>query len=72
MGDGSYELIAAVFLRDLFYMPLIIVAMSTFYFGLNSLVVTEAVVLVVLLFLLRRSFTDFDLNGSFSILFFVS
>ena len=48
---------------DAFCTPLIIASMSRLYLGLTSLVVTEAVVLVVFLFLLRRSFIACSLAG---------
>ena len=49
---------------DTFSTPLIIAAKSWFCSGLSLIVVTEAVVLVVLLFLLRCSFTTCALSGS--------
>ena len=53
--------------QDAFCTPLIIAATSQFCLGLTSFVVTERVVLVVFLLLLRRSFTACYLSGSFSI-----
>ena len=52
--------------------PLIILATSRFCLGLTYFVVTEAVVLVVFLFLLRRLFTPCSLAGSVSIRCWVS
>ena len=49
-------------------MPLIIAATSQFCLGLTSSVVTETVVLVVFLVLIRHSFTTCSLAGSFIIL----
>ena len=48
-------------------MPRIIAAMSRFCSGLTLCVVTEAVVLVFFLFLLRRSFAAYYIAGYFSI-----
>ena len=50
-----------------FCTPLIIVAMSWFCSGLTFFVVNEAVLLVILLFFLRSSFTACSPDGSFSI-----
>ena len=53
--------------RDEFCTPFIIVAMGRFFLGFSSLVVTEAVALVVLLFLIGYSFTACYLSVSLSI-----
>ena len=57
---------------DVFCTPLIIATPSRFYSGLSSLVVTEAVALVVLLFLLHLSFSACALSGSLIIRCLVS
>ena len=68
MGTWSSELIAAVFVGDEFFPPLIIETTSWFCSRLTLVVVTEAVVLVVLPFLLRCSFSACYLSG-FSVYF---
>ena len=55
------------FCWDGFCMPLIIAAVIRFCLGLNLLVVTKAVVLVVFLLLICSSFTACFLAGSISI-----
>ena len=62
----------ACYCQDSFCTPLIFAATSILCSRLLSLVVTEAVALVILLFLLRHSFTAYALDGSFSIHFWVS
>ena len=59
-------------LRDKFWTPLMIAAMCRFCSELYFLVVTEAVELMVLLFLLCHSFTGCALSGSSSIRCWVS
>ena len=60
------------FFSDAFCTPLIIVATSCFCLGLTSLVVTESLVLVVLIFLLLHSFNACSVAEYFSIYSWVS